>query len=157
VQGRDSWMHDALFRRRALTEEVDGGISARHGSMYTVNGPSFWTAFAYFDREQPPDTVLAVMDREIERLRSAPVDEQTLRRAVTKARADFYAQLNAARGEGRTDLLGQLALFDADPNRINRIDAELRAVTPALVLATAREYLRRSNRTVLVLQAGAAP
>lgn len=157
VQGRDSWMHEALVRRRALTEEVDGGISARHGSMYTVGGPNFWAAFAYFDREQSPDSVLAAMDREIERLRSAPVDAQTLRRAVTKARADFYAQLDAARGEGRTDMLGQLALFDDDPGRINRIEAELRAVTPALVLATAREYLRASNRTVLVLQAGAAP
>ena len=157
VQGRDSWMHDALVRRRALTDDVEGGISARHGSLYTVNGPNFWTAFSYFDRDQSPDTVLAAMDGEIERLRSGPVDDQTLRRAVTKARAGFYAELDAARGEGRTDMLGQLALFDDDPRRINRIDAELRAVTPALVLATAREYLRPSNRTVLVLQAGAAP
>jgi predicted Zn-dependent peptidase len=157
VQGRDSWMYDALVRRRAITEEVDGGISARHGSTYTVNGPNFWTAFVYFDRGLSPDSVLADMDVEIERLRSSPVDETTLRRAVTKARADFYAQLNAARGEGRTDMLGQLALFDNDPGRINRIDAELRSVTPALILETAREYLRASNRTVLALQAGAAP
>ena len=54
-------------------------------------------------------------------------------------------------------MLGQLALFDDDPGRINRIDAELRSVTPALILATAREYLRSSNRTVLTLQAGSAP
>lgn len=157
VHGPDSWMHDALVRRRALTEEVDGGISARHGSMYTVNGPNFWTAFVYFDREQSPDSVFASMDREIERLRTGPIDGNTLRRAVTKARADFYAEWNAGRGEGRADLLGQLALFDDDPERINRIDAELRGVTPALILETAREYLRPSNRTVLELQAGAAP
>jgi predicted Zn-dependent peptidase len=157
VHGRDGWMYDALVRRRALTDEVDGGISARHGSMYTVNGPNFWTAFVYFDRAQSPDSVLAAMDHEIERLRAAPVDDETLGRAITKARAKFYAELNAARGEGRTDILGQLALFDDDPERINRIEAELRNVTPAIVLATAREYLRPSNRTVLVLQAGTSP
>jgi len=150
-------MYDALVRRHLITEEVDGGISARHGSLYTVNGPNFWTAFVYFDPGQSPDSVLAFMDHELERLRSAPVDENTLERAITKARAAFYAELNAARGEGRTDMLGQLALFDDDPERINRIEGELRSVTAAKVLATAREYLRPSNRTVLVLQAGAAP
>jgi predicted Zn-dependent peptidase len=157
VHGTDSWMHDALVSRRAVTDDVDGGISGRHGSLYTVNGPNFWSAFVYLDRAQSPDSVLAAMDQEIERLRSAPVDLETLRRAITKARAHFYAELNAARGEGRTDMLGQLALFDDDPERINRIEAELRSVTPALVLATAREYLRPSNRTVLVLQAGTSP
>jgi predicted Zn-dependent peptidase len=157
VHGRDSWFYDALVRQRAVTEDVDGGISARHGSMYTVNGPNFWSAFIYFDRGQSPDSVLAYMDHEIDRLRSLPVDESTLRRAITKARANFYAELNAGRGEGRTDMLGQLALFDDDPGRINRIEAELRSVTPALVLATAREYLRPTNRTVLTLQAGSTP
>jgi predicted Zn-dependent peptidase len=157
AQGRDSWMYDALVRRGALTDDVDGGLSARHGTMYTVNGPNFWTAFVYFDKAQAPDSVLAAMDHEIERLRSAPVDEETLRRAITKARANFYAELNAAAGEGRTDMLGQLALFDDDPERINRIEAEFRSVTPAIVLDTAREFLRPSNRTVLALQAGASP
>nr|AFK79193.1 peptidase PqqF [uncultured bacterium F42-01] len=157
VHGRDSWMYDALVRRRAITDEVDGGISARHGSMYTVNGPNFWAAFVYFDEAQSPDSMLAAMDHEIERLRSAPVDEEALGRAITKARANFYAELNAARGEGRTDMLGQLALFDDDPERINRIEAELRSVTPVIILATAREYLRPSNRTVLTLQSGASP
>jgi predicted Zn-dependent peptidase len=157
VHGRDGWMYDVLVRRRAVTDDVDGGISPRHGSMYTVNGPNFWAAFVYFDRAQSPDSVLAAMDEEIERLRSAPVDDETLKRAITKARAKFYAELNAAFGEGRTDLLGQLALFDDDPERINRIEAELRNVTPAIILTTAREYLRPSNRTVLTLQAGAPP
>ena len=157
AHGRDSWLYDALVSRRALTDEVDGGLSARHGSMYTVNGPNFWTAFVYFDRAQSPDALLVAMDREIERLRSSPVDEETLRRAITKARASFYAELNAGSGEGRTDMLGQLALFDDDPGRINRIEAELRSVTPATVLATAREYLRPTNRTVLTLQPGKAP
>jgi zinc protease len=157
VHGRDGWMVDALVKRRSITDDVDGGISARHGSLYTVNGPNFWTAFVYFDRAHSSDSVLAAMDQEIERLRSAPIDEETLRRAVTKARANFYAELNAGVGEGQTDMLGQLALFDDDPERINRIEAELRSVTPAIVLATAREYLRPSNRTVLTLQAGASP
>jgi hypothetical protein len=33
-------MHRALVDDHNLTEEIYAGISTRHGSMYTVNGPS---------------------------------------------------------------------------------------------------------------------
>ncbi len=50
------------------------------------------------------------------------------------------------------DLLACFALFDDDPARINRIEAEFAKVTPALVKKTAQEYLRRDNRTVLFVE-----
>ena len=53
-------------------------------------------------------------------------------------------------------MLGQLALFGDDPHRINRFEDEFLGVTPAMILATAREYLRSTNRTVLRLSAGGA-
>jgi zinc protease len=151
IEGRDSWMRQALVDQRNLTEEIYGGLSARHGSMYTINGPNFWTAFAFYDKTQSPDSLLAVMDQQIARLQAAPVDSATLTRAVIKARAEFYAELGAGRNEGVVDMLGQLALFGDHPSRINRIEDEFRQVTPARVLAAAREYLRPGNRTVLFL------
>ena len=151
IEGRDSWMHQALVDQRNLTEEIYGGLSSRHGSMYTINGPNFWTAFAFYDRSQSPDSLLAVMDQQIVRLQAAPVDSATLARAIIKARADFYAELGAGRNEGIVDMLGQLALFGYDPSRINRIEDEFRNVTAERVLAAAREYLRPGNRTVLFL------
>ncbi len=151
IEGRDSWMHRALVDEHNLTEEIYGGISSRHGSMYTVNGPNFWTAFAFYDRSRSPDSLLNVMDQQIARLQAAPVDSATLARAITKARADFYSELTASRNEGVVDMLGELTLFGDNPARINRIEDEFRSVNPERVLSTAREYLRPENRTVLVL------
>jgi zinc protease len=156
IEGRDSWMHQALVDQRNLTEAIYGGLSSRHGTMYTINGPNFWTAFAFYDGSQSPDSLLAVMDQQIARLQAAPVDKATLARAITKARADFYAELGAGRNEGVVDMLGQLALFGDDPSRINRIEDEFRKVTAERVLAEAREYLRPGNRTVLFLNVAGA-
>jgi len=153
IEGRDSWMHRALVDEHNLTEEIYGGISSRHGSMYTVNGPNFWTAFAFYDKSRPPDSLLNVMDQQIARLQAAPVDSATLARAITKARADFYSELTAGRNEGVVDMLGELTLFGDNPARINRIEDEFRSVTAQRVLSTAQEYLRPENRTVLVLNA----
>jgi len=157
IEGRDAWMYESLVQRRGLTEAVYGGISPQHGSIYTTNGPNFWAVFVYHDRGQSPDSILVAMDEQIERIRSSPVDQETLRRAIAKERANFYAESNANRGEGRADMLGQFALFDDDPLRLDRFDAEIRSVTPEMVLETAKEYLRPTNRTVLKLETKAAP
>jgi predicted Zn-dependent peptidase len=151
IEGRDSWMHRALVDEHNLTEEIYGGISTRHGSIYTVNGPNFWTAFAFYDKSRSPDSLLRVMDQQIARLQAAPVDSATLARAITKARADLYSELTANRNEGIVDMLGALTLFGDNPARINQLEAEFRGVTPQRVLSTARMYLRPENRTVLIL------
>jgi len=52
---------------------------------------------------------------------------------------------------GRADLLAAFALFDNDPGRINRLEGEFRKVTPALMQATIREYLRPTNRTIITI------
>src|SRR5688572_18802185 len=151
IEGRDSWMHRALVEDRNLADAIYGGLSARHGTMYTINGPNFWTAFAFHDKSRSPDSLLTVMDQQIARLQAAPVDSATLARAVTKARAEYYSELGAGRNEGIVDMLGQLALFGDHPSRINRIEDEFRSVRAERVRAAAREYLRPGNRTVLIL------
>jgi len=155
IEGRDSWMHETLVRR-GLADAVSGGVSAQHGSIYTTGGPNFWTVFAFHDATQHPDSLLAAMDVAVDRLRASPVDASTLQRAIAKATAGFYGEWSQGLGEGRLDMLGQFALFDNDPERINRFGEELRRVTPELLHATAVEYLRPTNRNVLYLKPGIA-
>jgi predicted Zn-dependent peptidase len=85
-----------------------------------------------------------------------PVDADTLERAKIKWRSGFYNELSSFFGFGRADLLASLALYDDDPSSINDFEAEIMKVTPELIQKTAQEYLRQSNRTILVLEAGAA-
>jgi predicted Zn-dependent peptidase len=98
--------------------------------------------------------LLAAMDVVIDRLQRELVDDASLKRAITKARTDYFAQWSQGFGEGKLDMLGQFALFDDAPQRAYTFDAELAAITAADVQRAAREYLRRGNRTVLFLQAG---
>jgi predicted Zn-dependent peptidase len=151
--GRDCWMYEGVIQKN-LTDWVYGGVSARHGSIYTTNGPNFWTAYAYHDARVSPDSLLAAMDVVIDRLQRELVDDASLKRAITKARTDYFAQWSQGFGEGKLDMLGQFALFDDAPQRAYTFDAELAAITAADVQRAAREYLRRGNRTVLFLQAG---
>jgi zinc protease len=150
VQGRDSRLHQALVQRNGFTGEVSGGINLL-GNMFNVDGPVLWTTSLMHDAETPTDDILDAFDEEIERLRSGPVDQATLELAKVKARSSFYDHLEDLFGFGRADLLASFALFDDEPERINHIEAEFQKVTPELLLATAREYLRPSNRTVLTI------
>jgi predicted Zn-dependent peptidase len=59
-------------------------------------------------------------------------------------------------GFGRANLMACFALFDDDPSRINSLEADFRKVTPQMVERTAREYLRKTARTVLLIEPGAA-
>jgi predicted Zn-dependent peptidase len=54
-------------------------------------------------------------------------------------------------GFGRANLLAAFALFDDDPERINQLEQGFAQVTPALLMRTAQEYLRPTNRTIVFI------
>jgi predicted Zn-dependent peptidase len=155
LQGKDSRLYQALVQRAGLTGDVSGGINLL-GNMYDYEGPMLWMASLVHDKGVSADSIMKVIDGVIEPLGSAPVDQATLDRALVKIRSDLYDTLGGMFGFGRADLLASFALFDSDPARINRIEDQLRKVTPELIQKTAREYLRATNRTVLLIEPGAA-
>ncbi len=151
LQGKDSRLYQALVQKNGLTGEVEGGINEL-GSMFNIRGPILWTASLYHDADKTTEQILKVFDEEIERVRSVPVDKETLDRALVKMRSSLYDEIEGLFGFGRADLLASFALFDDDPGKINHIEEEFRKVTPALLQKTAQEYLRPDNRTVLVIE-----
>ena len=154
-QGSDSWLYDELVRKRALTGDVSAGINWGLGNMYDYSGPMLWIAQFFHDTGVPSDSLLSAIDRVVDRLQKAPVDQATLDRARVKIRSDLYANLEQFSGFGKANLLASFALFDDEPGRINRLEAGFAAVTPALIQQTAREYLRKGNRTVYTIIPGA--
>ncbi len=152
VQGKDSLLYQALVQKNGLTGEVDGGINSGLGDMYNINGPTLWDVSLFYDKDKTPEQILAVFDAVIQKVRTSPVDQATLDRALVKMRSDFYDKIEQTGGFGKADLLASFALFDDDPARINQIEAEFRKVTPALIQKTAQEYLRPDNRTILLIE-----
>jgi zinc protease len=157
-QGRDSRFYDELVRKRGLTGQIDAGINWGLGSMYDYNGPMLWIIQAFHDADKPADSLVAAFDAAIEPLQTRPLARDELARAVTKLRSSFYSELEQFSGFGRANLLASFALFDDDPSRINRLEAEFAKITPELVMETARTYLAPTNRTILtIVPAGPSP
>ncbi|HSB62511.1 MAG TPA: pitrilysin family protein [Thermoanaerobaculia bacterium] len=149
--GNDSRLYEALVRKSGLTGEVNSSINGL-GNMFNIAGPTLFTVSLFHDREKTPDAILKVLDAEIEKIRTAPVDQATLDRAMVKMRSDLYAMQESIFGFGRADLLASFALFDDDPARINGLEKEFAKVTPELIRRTAQQYLRPTNRTILAIE-----
>lgn len=151
LQGDDSRLTQALVKKKGFTSGVDGGINLL-GNMFNYNGPMLWMASLIHDNHVSPDTIMKTIDDVIEEIRTTPVDKKTLDRALVKLRSDLYGTFEGFFGFGKADLMASFALFDNDPSRINTLENEFKKVTPELILKTAQEYLRPSNRTILTIE-----
>jgi predicted Zn-dependent peptidase len=154
VQGDDSLLYQELVKKHGFTGEVAGAINEL-GNMFDYDGPMLWTTSLFHDADVQPGQILAAVDTVIEGLRSKPVEQSLVDRSITKMRSYLYDTLTQFGGFGRADLMACYALFDDDPSRIDSLESEFRKVTPQLVESTAREYLRKTNRTVLLIDPGA--
>jgi predicted Zn-dependent peptidase len=153
LQGDASRLHRDLVQRRGYTDGVFGGVNLL-GNMFNYSGPMLWSAALIHDPATTDAQIVAAIDENIEQMRNELVTQEELDRARRKIRADLYDLVGSSTRTGLVDLLACFALFDDDPTRINRIEAEFAKVTPALIRATAQEYLRRENRTVLSIEPG---
>ena len=155
LRGQDSMLHQRLVREKGYAGFVGGGINMQ-GNMFDYDGPMIWTGYTIFDAARDPEDLLAEIDDVVEGLRTTLVDQETLDRALLKFRSGFYDTLGSGFGTGRANLLAAFALFDDDPSKINQIEERMNDVTPELIREVAREYLRPDNRTIVLLEPGAA-
>ncbi|WP_242345289.1 M16 family metallopeptidase [Anaeromyxobacter terrae] len=151
LQGRDSALYQKLVQEKGLTGDVSGGLNLL-GNPWNYQGPMLEIAYLFHDADKGAEELLRAVDEALAPYVEKPVDAETLARAKVKARSALYAEMEQFAGFGLVDLLAAQALFDDDPARVNRIEGELEAVTPALVLETAREWLRPTNRTVFLVK-----
>ncbi|MFM7067623.1 MAG: M16 family metallopeptidase [Gammaproteobacteria bacterium] len=156
LQGDASLLRQRIVRDQGITSSIDGGINLL-GNLYNYNGPMLFTAYLIHDAKTPSAAVVKAIDAAVAEFTAAPPSAEDMARAVTTLRSGLYDVVGSSTRFGLVDLLASFALFDNDPARINRLETELRSVTPEEVQAAARKYLRPENRTVLVVEAGAAP
>jgi predicted Zn-dependent peptidase len=151
LQGEDSRLYQALVKKNGMAGSLKGGINVM-GNMFSYNDPTLWTVYLFHDSTVPADAILKVVDEEIERLCITPVEQAELEHMLVKFRSAFYERIGRSLGLSLAELLACFALFDDEPDRINSIMENLKQVTPRLILETAREYLRATNRTILIIE-----
>ncbi|MEM7081215.1 MAG: pitrilysin family protein [Pseudomonadota bacterium] len=148
LSGKDSRFYKKLVKEAGITSSVGGGVNLI-GNMYNYNGPMNWHMSIIHDPRVTTDEIMLMIDEVIDDLRVNKVSRDDIELARTKMRSSFYGLLGSSTKFGVADLLACFTLFDNDPWRINRLEQEFDAVTPELILTTAQEYLRPSNRLVL--------
>lgn len=149
VQGQDSKLFLSLVQGKGYASGVNGGINYL-GNMYNYSGPMIWMADLIYDSNVSPDSILNQVDKAVAELQSG-VTQEDLNLAMVKIRSKLYDDLGGSFGIGRADMLACFALFDDDPNRINTLEDEFKKVTPELIQKTAQEYLRPTNRTIVIV------
>lgn len=149
LQGQDSKLYLALVQEKGYTGNVSGGINYL-GNMYNYNGPMIWMADLIHDANVSSDSIIMEIDKAIAELEKG-VSQEELDLAIVKIRSQLYEELGGSFGIGRADLLACFALFDDDPARINTLEGEFKKITPEIIQKTVKEYLRSTNRTILLV------
>lgn len=148
LQGKDSKLYQYLVQDKGYTSNISGGINYL-GNMFNYNGPMVWMADCIYDSTVNADSIVAQFDKAVNDV--SKVTQADLDLALVKMRSDLYDALGGQFGIGKVDLLASFALFDDNPNRINTLEEEFKKVTPELIKKTAQEYLRSTNRTILIV------
>jgi predicted Zn-dependent peptidase len=150
--GESARLYQKLVKERAVSLEVQGTLEARRGpgqvALLTIHKP-----------DVRAEDVKAIIDAEIERIKTEGVSADELAKVKSQYRLDRfvggsegeYASLQTALG--RALALGEFAMFDGDPSLINtEIDRYL-AVTAEQVRDAARQYFLPANTSVLEIRA----
>jgi predicted Zn-dependent peptidase len=123
--------------------------------MFDYNGPMVWMANMTYDSTIAADSIIKQFDIAVAEIEKK-VTPEDLKLAIVKGRSAIYDAMGQLYGIGKLNLLAAFALFDDNPAKINNIENEFKKVTVDLIKKTAREYLRPSNRTILIIDPKAA-
>ena len=148
VQGDNGLLVQKLENEKGLTSNVSGGINYL-GNMFNYKGPMLWMYDLTYDNDTTQEEVLAAVGEVMTGLKDR-LTQEMLDQAIVKIRSQLYDNLGGSFGLGRADLLCSFALFDDNPGRINSLEDEFRKIDLETVRRTVDEYLRPTNRTVLV-------
>lgn len=147
LNGQASRLYQALVKEKKVALDVAGGMNWPLGSPYMYGGPTLMTILVVYPPGLTEDQVVSAYENVIQDLAEHGVPVAELDRVRDKMRSDWYGQLEAP--ATRASILGQVTLFDGDPERVNDIPGELSRVTSADIQAFVQKYMTVTNRTVI--------
>ena len=150
VKGQNSKLYELLVQKKGYASSVSGGVNIGLGNLFDYNGPMLWISNVTYDSTITSDSILSQYDAAIESVKNASAEE--LKLALVKLRSSLYDAMAGTFGIGKINLLACFALFDDDPSRINKLEAEFKKITPDIIRKTAEKYLAPTNRTILIIE-----
>ncbi|HVJ27717.1 MAG TPA: pitrilysin family protein [Vicinamibacterales bacterium] len=145
--GRSARLYESIVRQKQLSGGVSGFASLSRGpGLFQFGGTPL--------PGKTPAELEAAIEEEITKIQSTPVADWELQKARNSARANFIGGLGSTLN--RAIQLSEDALAFNDPGRINTRAASIAKVTAADVQRVAKQYLVKTNRTVIVTTPKAA-
>jgi zinc protease len=153
--GQSGRLYQRLVKERAVCLDVQGTLEARRGpgqvAVFTIHKPDI-----------KAEDVQAIVEAEIERIKSEGVTADELIKVKNQYRLDRFQ--SGSEGEysslqtalGRALALAEFAMFDDDPSLINVDIDHYLAVTAEQVRDVARRYFVPENTAVLNIRAVSA-
>ncbi len=145
--GQASRLYQTLVKEKKVAIEAEGGFNWPLGNPFEYDGPTLMTSLIVYPPNLKESDVIPAYDAVIEDLATRGATASELDRIRAKMRSDWYAQLEIP--IQRASVLAHAALFDGDPSRVDQITGELARVTSEEIRAFARNYLVKTNRTII--------
>ena len=127
----------------ALGGRLFAEIRSRRNLTYAVNAPFVERAIAaggLYVTTVSPDTTLALMQREVERLKTETVDPDGLEQLVAQFITEYF--LNNETNSDQATFLARAQLYRGDYRAADSFVDELRRVTPQDIQRVARRYMK---------------
>ncbi|MDP9322672.1 MAG: insulinase family protein [Acidobacteriota bacterium] len=145
--GRSSRFYESIVRQKQLSSGVSAGSDGSRG-------PGLFAISAVAMPGKTLAELEAAIDQETERVKSAPIEDWEIEKARIGARRSFVSGLGSS--VNRAYQLSENAMFFDDPDRINTRADRIAKVTAADVRRVARQYLVKTNRSVVLTTPKAA-
>ncbi len=141
--GKNSRLYKKLVYELQIAQDVSAGQASRAlGSYFTIVA----TARAGHTLGE----IEAIIQEEIDRLRTSPPDPRELARTVNGYESSYLARLQGVGGfGGKADLLNNYYTRTGNPDYLNEDFSRYTAIAPDDITAAAQRYLRDDGRVVL--------
>ena len=139
--GRSSRFYESIVRQKQLSSGVGAGTDGSRG-------PGLFAISAVAMPGKTLAELEAAIDLETERVKTAPIEDWEIEKARIGARRSFVSGLGSS--VNRAYQLTENAMFFDEPDRINTRADRIAKVTAADVQRVARQYLVKTNRSVVL-------
>jgi len=145
VSGDASRLYQSLVKGKQLFINLDGGLHWPLGNAITNGGPTMMVIFGLYKPIGPGKGMVDAVQHEIDTVAKDGVSEADLDRVKTKMASDLYSNLEPL--INRADLLAIRQALTGDASSINKVPAQVAAVTVSDIKRVAAKYLTVPNRS----------
>jgi len=146
--GRTSRLYRSLTRDKKIATFA-GGFSGFPGEKY----PNLFLFYAYPAPGHTNEECEKAIEEEVDRLKNEFVDDETLKKVKTRARANLIRQLNSNQGMAQ-QLASYETLTGSWRNLFKQLD-KISAVTAEDIKRVSNEYFIKKNRTIGMIEPAA--